>query len=184
MTATVYEMAYALTDSETQKGMKLTCKPLYAGKWRVAAFTYSFVHGMALGVTAIGLSFLLARQFGNVPGDAVYLIYVFFIIFTLAYWLLERSLKKRNAEIYRTSLLMQNQTLLLSAAGITFNNARSKSFFDWRDVSGLVENSEMIVAALGSHGVVMPDRILALAGDAGGIRDQIKDWHSTAGRAT
>ena len=180
MTDTVYEMPYALTDSEVLVGMKLICKPLYAGKWRVAAFTYALIQGMALGAGAILLSYLLARQFGEVPGEAGYLIYVFFAIFTLAYWLLERTLKKRNAEIYRTSLLMQNQTLLLSSDGITFKNAHSKSFFDWRDVSGLIENDEMIVASLGSHGVVMPDRILGHAGDTADIRSQIKDWRSAA----
>lgn len=184
MTDTVYEMPYALTDSETQRGMKLTCKPLYAGKWRFAAFTYALVQGMALGASAIGLSFLAARQFGRVPGEAGYLIYVFFAIFTLAYWLLERSLKKRNVEIYRTSLLMRNQTLVLSATGITFNNANSKSFFDWRDVGELVESGEMIVASLGSQGVVMPDRILALASDPARIREQIRDWHQSVKATT
>lgn len=176
-------MPYAPSPAEVKAGMKLTCVPLYAGGWRAALITYSLVQGVALGVAFIFLSYLLALFFGDVPGPASYLIFVFFALLSLAYWILERLIKNRGARFYLDSLLMRGQELGLSSEGIMFTNGRSRTFLDWRDVERIVETPEMLVATLGYQGIVMPDRILAEAGDPAAIRSAIKAWHDVAGAA-
>jgi hypothetical protein len=180
MSVVEYKAPYALTDREVQVGMKLACAPLYAGGWRVAVIVYALVQGIALGVAFVALSFVLARMVGDVPGSAGYLMYLLFAIFGLAYWVLERRIKRRSTLVYLDCLLMKDQNLHLTEDGIAFMNGRSRSFFHWSDIENLVETGEMIVATFGYQGVAMPNRILAKAGDPEEIRMAIKNWHVAA----
>ena len=180
MTEPVFDMPYSLTDTEMHKGTKLTCSAHLKGRWRITLLAYVVMQRLALSLGFMFAAYLVVRSIGEVPGKDTYLMFVLFFLFGLVFLSLERGVNKRGARLYEDSLVMQDQKVQLSSSGITFANGRSTTQLDWRDVDEVFEGSAMIVPTVGYQAVVLPDRVLALAGDPAALRQQIHKWHQAA----
>ncbi len=173
-------LAYTPTEAEIMRGTQLLCKPLYRGRWRAAVMIYAAWQGIGLGIGTLVISYLLARLFGPVPGEAAPLMYLFFVILSVTLWQLERRIKRRGAAVYRLSPLMQDQQVTINDKGIFFDNGRSTTFYNWRDINGMLDAPDMIIASMDYQGIILPDRILAPLDDAAVLRAKIKGWHAAA----
>ena len=180
MTDFEFETKYDLTDVEIRKAMKIAHASLYSGRWRLLSYTYIGARAILIFIAFILLGVLSARHFGDVPGDAGYLVYIFYFFYAVPFWLLELMLRKRAVLAYRDSHLMDGQIIQLSSSGIQLTNSRSKSFLDWRDVRDIRETTEILVVTVGINGIALPNRLLLRGSEPATMRAQIKKWHHAA----
>ncbi|MFZ7093334.1 YcxB family protein [Primorskyibacter sp. 2E233] len=181
----MYEFDYTPTKAEVAKGMQMACRSIYRGGWTILTLLYGVFVGASFAMAGFIISFLVFRAFGysNAGQQAPIGWWLVAMAFAAGMMSFGRVIRRRSAEAYLTGPVMKGQRLSLSDEGISFNNGRSHSLTVWSDIDTIQEAKQLIMPTMGNQGYVLPDRMLAQAGDSLEIRDQIKAWHSAARRA-
>ncbi|QGX96922.1 YcxB family protein [Roseovarius faecimaris] len=172
---------YQPTQGEVRQGMKLTSRAIYSGRWRVAAFAYSFVRGAGLALVAYMLAYALAGWLGHRLESRSWLFYTLLAMFFLVVFGLQAAIFWRSARAYLFALTKETPRIRLSARGIRLSSDLSESLTDWRDISDLMTGKGILVAVQGNQGIVIPERLFASqGGDTGGLREALQGWFRAA----
>ncbi|MFW2544176.1 YcxB family protein [Primorskyibacter sp. 2E107] len=177
-----YSMTYSLTDKEARRGMALIWRPMFAGPWRVLLLANTCIRSMGYMVTGFLVAILALRWFGIPVEDAGHVYYLLALGIAISFLLLLRVQSARIRRCYLCSRSMSGQTLFLDQAGITLSNGRSRNFTAWHDIDALSTGKAIMVAVSGVYGIILPDRLLAKAGEVPVVRRQVETWHA-AGHA-
>lgn len=180
MSEGVFEFEYQPTRQEIGAGMGLTSKSVYKGGWRWALFCLGLLNGASYGIMGALVSSLLLQAWGETLQTQTALFYLGFMGIGFAAIFFARFVRDQVRQAYIRRTLPKRFRVHLSSDGVDFRSAHSSNRTGWADVDDIVRGKGMTVLVTGACGLILPDRLLAEAGDVAEINRAISQWFDAA----
>ncbi|NDW45249.1 hypothetical protein [Ruegeria sp. PrR005] len=180
MSEGVFEFEYQPTRQEIGAGKGLMSKSFYKGGWRWALFCLGLLNGASYVIMGALVSFLLLQAWGETLQSQTFLYYLGFVGIPIGALFFARIVHGHMRQVYVHRTLPKQFRVHLSSDGVDFRSAHSSNRTGWADVDDIVRGKGMTVLVTGACGLILPDRLLAEAGDVAEINRAISQWFDAA----
>lgn len=182
MSEGVFEFEYQPTKREIGAGMGLTTKSVYKGGWRWTLWVYHALEGAAFAALGGVLSYFILAYWGETPMSAFLIWWSLWMLLAYGGMSLASIVRNHMRTVYVHRTLPKQFRVHLSSDGVDFRTAHSSNRTGWADVDDIVRGKGMTVLVTGACGLILPDRLLAQAGDVAELNRMISQWFDVARR--